>query len=362
MDSNKSKNNMKIFLYNDELYKKSDKENYNKLIKKLLIFSIIEIICIMYIIISFNIGENDIVKYIMAGALGLGIILFFPWFYYFTNFLIRIFDNNVIFNDTCYIIANNKFLSLKFERNFSKIYLKPLNNSLLSIIEYIYNIKSIKKDNDEIKEKMQNTDTFDLNDLYSCIEIINVYSIKEYSDKYEIKCDYIEKVDNKNYVQETLTIFKYYDNYDEIYNYLNNIKNKSKKELPKTDNNESIIFFALRYCDNKIIYIISLLFIIYGLFTNIKDISFNLIFVFYIYFPGVYILRKIKKYCNDEELNIVNKKLKIDSILMYASLFLSVILPFILKTSLTTIIATYFFLGIFIFCIIFFFNKNYFKK
>lgn len=359
IEINKNDGNIKTFLYNNELYRKVDKENHNKLIKGLLIFSIIEIICIAYIIISFNIDNNDIVRYIMGGALGLAIILFFPWFYYFMNVLIEIFGNKNIFSDRCYIITNNKFLSLKYGRNFSRIHLRPSNNSLLSIIEYIYNIKSIKEEDEEIREKMKNAESFDLNDLYSCIEIINVYNIKEYNDRYEIKCDYIEKVGNKNYVKDTLTIYKYYDNYDEIYNYLNSMRTNSKKEVIRTNKNENLLNFALKCCDNKMIYIVSILFVLYGLFTKIKELPFDLVFVFYMYFAGVYILKKAKKYCsNNEEKNKINKKLKIDSALMYMSLILSIVLPFIFKTNFSTIVTAYLFLGIFVLFILFLFNKN----
>lgn len=354
----KNDSNTKVFLYNNDLYKKVEKESHNKLIKRMILFSVIEIICISYIVISFKIEDNDVIKYIMGGALGLGIIIFFPWFYYFMNFLISIFGNKTIFNDRCYIITNNKFLSLKYGRNFSRIHLRPSSNILPVLIEYIYNIHNINQENENIKQTIINNN-INMDDLYSCIEIINVHNIKEFKDRYEIKCDYVEKIGNKNYVKDTLTIYKYYDNHNEIYNYLQSMSKDIKKEITRTDKNENILNFALKFCDNKMIYIVSTSFVLYELFTNLKEIPLNLVFVFYMYFAGVYILKKAKKYTdNDEEKKKLNKSLKINSILMYISLILSIILPFILKTSFSMVISAYFFLGIFVLFIIFMFNKK----
>ena len=137
------------------------------------------------------------------------------------------------------------------------------------------------------------------------------------------------------------------------------MRTNSKKEVIRTNKNENLLNFALKCCDNKMIYIVSILFVLYGLFTKIKELPFDLVFVFYMYFAGVYILKKAKKYCsNNEEKNKINKKLKIDSALMYMSLILSIVLPFIFKTNFSTIVTAYLFLGIFVLFILFLFNKN----
>lgn len=355
---NENDSNTKVFLYNNDLYKKVEKESNNKLIKRLILFSVIEIICIAYIVISFKIDDNDVVRYIMGGALGLGIIIFFPWFYYFMNLLISLFGNKMIFNDRCYIITNNKFLSLKFGRNFDKIHLRPSSNILPVLIEYIYNMQSINEKNKEIKKTIIDND-INMDDLYSCIEIINVYNIKEYKDRYEVKCDYVEKIGNKNYVKDTLTICKYYDNHNEIYDYLKSLSKNTKKEITRTDKNENLLNFTLKLCDNKMIYIVSALFVSYELFTNIKEIPLNLVYVFYLYFAGVYILKKAKKYAdNEKDKKKLNNNLIINRILMYISLILTIILPFILKASFSPIITAYFILGILVLFIIFIFNKK----
>ncbi len=219
--------NTKVFLYNDDLFKKVEKENRNDLLKKTLIFLLIEVICIICSMIpSSSFENNDIVMYVVAAAMVLSTIIFFPCFYYLMIFFSDILGNKHIFSDRCYTIINNKFFSLKFVRDFNLVNFGT-SNVLLSLIGSAYNLLSMNSDDNSIKDKISAGD-FNLSDLYSYIEIINVYEIKEYKNRYEIKCDYIEKIGNKNYKKEILTIYKYFDNYTEIYDFLNNMKNNSK--------------------------------------------------------------------------------------------------------------------------------------
>ncbi len=41
-----------------------------------------------------------------------------------------------------------------------------------------------------------------MEDLFSCIEIIKVHDIGEFANRYEIKCDYVERVTNRSYTKK----------------------------------------------------------------------------------------------------------------------------------------------------------------
>ncbi len=365
LDEEIAKNNnnsiKNIFMYNDCLYKQVEKENIKKLILKLTIFSLIEVICIFYIIYRLNLENvSEFQNIIFSISMGMALVIFFPWFYHLLIAMTSMFGNKDIFSDRCYIITNdNKFLSMKFIRNNEVLRYNPNRDILISILNLIYTENSINNDNERIKEKVLNSD-IKMKDLYSCVEIINVYDIKESYNKYKVKCDYVEKISKETHLKDYMIIYKYFNNYQDIYNYLMEIKNRKKQIIKESSKqNQALLNFAVSACENKNIYYIAIIITLYYLLTNINDLYIAFVLLFFVFFASVYITKKGKKNATEEnDLNKLNKKLKIDRIIMWFLLSLSIIFALILKVNLLNFLLMYFLICFFVIVIILMFNRK----
>jgi len=119
-----------------------------------------------------------------------------------------------------------------------------------------------------------------LNDLYECLNIANVYKLKEKEDCIEVLCDYVDLIKNTSCKRQSLTIYKYYENWEELLNKLKIQKDKIKKSLTQEDGEHSgFVAFVLKSSLNKLNAIFFHGFIIFALIYSIKEDYLSAIFL-----------------------------------------------------------------------------------
>lgn len=351
----------KIFFYDNNLYKKIEKEKHRKWFLKIFIFLIIEVISVLYLIYWINHKTPSGIKETFAIiSMILAFISIFPLFYNVLT-ITQIFNNKVIFSDRCYVITNdNKFLSLKFTRDLTLLMNTSSESIFITILKLIYNKNNINADNERIKE-LALSNNVNLDDLYSCIQLINVYNIKEFYNRYEIKCDYEDKIEDENHLKETITIYKYFNGYEEIYKYLIDASNYKKEEINENQNkkNHNLVSFALSACDNKTIYWVAAIVTLYYLLTDINSLYAEFTIMFFLFFASVYVTKEAKKNASIESDTIkLNKKLKTDRIIMWILFTLSIVFSIIPKFNIKNLLLIYVTIWFFVILIILRFRKK----
>ena len=236
-----------VYLYNKDLYNQATKKEKKKRIIWTIISLLITLLSaftVVYII------TNDLIKnlpVLYCILMVLAIIFIFVFMYNFFS-LASFLGLKVIFSDRAYAVTNNdEIITFKYERNSPYFRYDVLKGNLLDKIVKILALQiSVSKENKEITEKIKENNMA-LNDLYECLNIVNVYKIKEKEDYIEIVCDYIDLLKNTSYKKQSLTIYKYYENWEELLNKLKIQKDKIKKTLTQKDGeNSGFVDFVLK--------------------------------------------------------------------------------------------------------------------
>ena len=344
-----------VYLYNKTLH--------NQVIKKRIIWVIASLLIILIFVFSFIYIETNyiVTNEILAKQWAvlwilLMVLAFFSFFCLIYNlFTLGSFPTEkIIFSDRVYATTNNdEILTFKFERNLPYIRYDLLKDNLLDeFVKVLVLQMRVSKENQEINQKIQDKNVL-LNDLYECLNIINVYKVVEKRDHIEIICDYIDLINNTSGKKQSLAIYKYYDNWQELLNKLK-VKKQKKKEFITQENEESsrLVTSALRsssksnqrYFHVNMI-LISVYCLIYG---NGNEIA--LIFVFGIDFiiSTLHCQKRALKYLHKdsmEENEFLLKGIKINEITLVAYSILLivylVIYPEAIPTTLTSAICIF---------------------
>lgn len=234
-------NNISIkekFMYNDSIYKKlRKKENIKKLKKLLFSFAlfIISIIPILLLFMSDN-NTNIPITYILIITTVLGtisILCFLLLSYHAIMFIIQLSDKELFF-DRCYVITDeNEFLSLKFANSYLMLQSDVVNNGVLDdLVRYLILKNSIEKEYEKVKSVEKSAA---LDDLISCLKIVNVYSVKDDYDCIEVLCDCIELTTNKVLKKKKVHVYKCFDNFDRMKLFLEEMITKTKNEIEEPE-------------------------------------------------------------------------------------------------------------------------------
>ena len=242
----------KVYLYNNDLYNKVTKGDKKKLLIWVIISLIISLISVFFIV---YIIKNNLVKnfLILSFILIVSAIIFIFIFIYKLLLLTSVLSQKSLFSNRIYVITNNnKIISLKYINKYPLFKGNIFDNTLLDEMFKILIYKtSINKDNKEMIKKV-NENNIILNDLYEYLEIVNVYEINEENNYIEIRCDFIDLLKNTCIKNNILTIYKYYEEWEDILKSLEIQKDKEKAvlTLPIVEHN-NFIKFVLQYSLRK---------------------------------------------------------------------------------------------------------------
>lgn len=261
-----------VYLYNKDLHNQATKKEKKKRIIWTIVSLLITLLsafAIVYIIANDLIKNLAILYFIL---MALAIILFFVFMYNFFS-LVSFITQKVIFSDRAYAITNNdEIITFKYQRNSPYFRYNVLKGTLLDEIVKILTLQtSVSKENKEMIEKI-NDNNMALNDLYECLNIVNVYKIKEKEDCIKIMCDYVDLIRNTSCKKQLLTIYKYYENWEELLDNLKKQKDKKKQSLTQQDGKHSgFVDFILRCSLRKSNAIFFHAFFAYAIIDSIKE-------------------------------------------------------------------------------------------
>ena len=261
-----------VYLYSKDLHNQATKKEKKKRIIWTIVSLLITLLstfAMVYIITNELIKNLAILYFIL---MALAIILFFVFMYNFFS-LASFLTQKVIFSDRAYAITNDdEIITFKYERNSPYFRYDVLKGNLLDEMVKMLALQiSVSKENKEMIEKI-NDKNLALNDLYECLDIKNVYKIKEKEDRIEIVCDYVDLIRNTSCKEQSLTIYKYYENWEELLDNLKSQKEKVKKSLNQQDGKHSgFVDFVLKSSSRKSNAIFFHTFFTFALIGSIKE-------------------------------------------------------------------------------------------
>lgn len=295
-----------VYLYN--------KASHNQIIKierkKRIILTIVSLLIIListfsflYIVTNENLAKQWAVLWIflMVSA----IFSFFCLMYNLFT-LGGFLTEKIIFSDRAYATTNNdEILTFKFERDLTYFRYDLLKGNLLDeLVKVLVLQTSVSKENKKISQKIQDKNVL-LNDLYECLNIVNVYKIVEKKDHIEIICDYINLINNTSCKKQSLTIYKYYDNWQDLLNKLK-VKEQKKKETITQENGEhsGFVTFVLRSSSKSSQLYFQVIMILTSVLCLIDENKIGFVFVFGMaYLIGmVYCQKRALKYLHKDSL------------------------------------------------------------
>lgn len=234
-------NNISIkekFMYNDSIYKKLRKKENIKKLKKLLFSFALFIISIIPILLLFMSDDNTnipitYILIITAVLVTIPILCFLLLSYHAIMFITQLSDKELFF-DRCYVITDeNEFLSLKFANSYLMLKSDVVNNGVLDdLVRYLILKNSIEKEYEKVKSVEKSAA---LDDLISCLKIVNVYSVKDDYDCIEVLCDCIELTTNKVLKKKKVYVYKCFDNFDRMKLFLEEMITKTKNEIEEPE-------------------------------------------------------------------------------------------------------------------------------
>ncbi len=310
-----------VYLYNKTLHNQVIKEERKKriicTIVSLLII-LISVFSFIYIVTNENLAKQWAILWILLMVLA---IFFFFCLMYNLFTLGGFLTEKIIFSDRAYATTNNdEILTFKFERDSSYFRYNLLKGNLLEeLVKVLVLQMSVSKENKEINKKIQDKNVL-LNDLYECLNIVNVYKVVEKKDRIEIICDYINLINNTSCKKQSLAIYKYYDNWQDLLNKLK-VKEQKKKELITQENGEysGFVTFVLRSSSKSNQLHFHVIMILTSVFCLIDKKEIGLVFVFGMTYliSMLYCQKRALKYLRKdsvEEKNFLLKRIKINKI------------------------------------------------
>lgn len=334
-----------VYLYNKTLHNKVIKKER----KKRIIWIIVSLLIILISAFSFicivtneNLAKQWAVLWILLMVLA--IFSFFCLMYNLFT-LGSFLTEKIIFSDRAYATTNNdEIITFKFERNSSYFRYDLLKGNLLDeLVKVLVLQMSVSKENKEINQKIQDKNVL-LNDLYECLNIVNVYKVVEKKDRIEIICDYINLINNTSCKKQLLTIYKYYDNWQDLLNKLK-VKEQKKKELITQENGEhsGFVTFVLRSSSKSNQLHFHVIMILTSVFCLIDKIEIGLVFVFGMAYliSMLYCQKRALKYLykdSMEEKEFLLKRIKINKITLVVYLISLIVYLVIYPEAIPTIL------------------------
>ena len=320
-----------VYLYNKTLHNKVIKKER----KKRIIWAIASLWIIListfsfiYIVTNGNLAKQWVVLWIFLMVLA--IFSFFCLMYNLFT-LGSFLTEKILFSDRTYATTNNdEIITFKFERNSSYFRYDLLKGNLLDeLVKVLVLQMSVSKENKEINQKIQDKNVL-LNDLYECLNIVNVYKVVEKKDRIEIMCDYIDLINNTACKNKSLTIYKCYDNFEELLNKLKKKEQKKKKSITQENGeHDGFVKFVLGGSgwSNTFSFHAAMILVLLSLLKNeVLSIGFVLEFGMAFLICILYCQKRALKYLHkdsEEDRNFLLKRIKINVItLVLYSIFL----------------------------------------
>lgn len=342
-----------VYLYNKTLHNKVIKKERKKRIIWIIVSLLIILIStfsFIYIVTNENLAKQWAVLWILLMVLA--IFSFFCLMYNLFT-LGGFLTEKIIFSDRAYATTNNdEILTFKFERDSSYFRYDLLKGNLLDELVKVLALQmSVSKENKEINQKIQDKNVL-LNDLYECLNIVNVYKVVEKKDRIEIICDYINLINNTSCKKQLLAIYEYYDNWQDLLNKLK-VKEQKKKELITQENGEhsGFVTFVLRSSSKSnqlyfhVIMILTSVFcmILTSVFCLIYENEIGFVFVFGMAYliSMVYCQKRALKYLHKdslEEKEFLMKRIKINKITLVVYLISLIVYLVIYPEAIPTIL------------------------
>ena len=314
----------KVFLYDETCHKKANKQN-EKIIKLKIFVSIILIfLFLLYYIIVINNDNSSKVSILIGLILFVSSFIIFLIFIYNIAMLMGNKIDETLFYNRCYILTTNgKFFTFKF--NESLDFYKLTNEDLIDILEYFIN-KS--RNNTEILKKNEKRISFYIEEVIECTNIVNVYKIYNQNDSISFVCDFEDLINEFSFKNSKVTIYKYYFDWMEILEYLQNKIYASKEDITyKNGNYNKLVLFIMKMSSININLILLMFFIVY--LVIIKNLNTNICIILelllIIMLSKFYLKRRMIKYTDDDSQKLfLLKSMKIDLIfiVLYSIIFL----------------------------------------
>ncbi len=294
--------NTKYFLFDNNIYKQIYKRLNKKNIFLILFNIIIQIICTLLILINFNIT----ISFLSLVIITFSIIIVI----YFFSLILFNHQDNYSSKKRVYVLLDDKFFVIKFKKN------EIVDQKILDyIIKKIY----YKKDEQNLSfNKTSFNNDLIADDVYEFSYIVNIHSVKNFADKLQIMCDYEDVLKSNSYYKEEFIIYKYYTNFDLLFNYIDNRQQLKNQKLYYESNNAiQYVLDIKKISSSKRIYIFTCLclFLIKFISNFLFSIFIPVVIALYIFL--IYLKKHAIKKTNDNNIeSIIKKSIKIDRLLV----------------------------------------------
>ncbi len=332
----------KIYLFDKTTYKSVIKKERNKRIIWATISFLIMVFSVFFVVYSIRHNLNDLAVLGLIFIV-LSIVFFFVFFYNILMLAGVFWGLEPIFSSRAYAITNNdEIITLKYEIDSYYYRYDVLKDNLLDdIVKLLAFQLSLSKETKEMGKEIEEN-TMVLNNLYECLNIINVYNVEEKEDKIEIVCDYIDLIKNTSCKKEKLTIFKYYENWEELLDSLKRKKDKPKKEINMQDGkHRNFVDFVIRSSENKnnAIALWITLIIVIRFITDVYAFAIGLEFYIVLLVSIIYMKKRALKYLYDDiEKELLLRKMKIQTVALAIFLIVLIIHAFMHKEVISTLL------------------------
>lgn len=235
-------------------------------------------------------------------------------------------DNNYLCSNKFYMITNdNKFIIVTFS-----LY----DGSMFNVEDVIAKTSNVAVSEAINTEKLDNLE-FDLDDVSTYNEIINIHKINKQEYGFEIICDYKDYKTGLMMSNQKEYIYKFFDNYEELKSMIYHKLKEEKIDIGEDceDGNSKVLKFVVDSCKETTIshyfYIPILVLCCYYINDySVHDAVLVFSFIeFFVSFISIYIEVKALRYkVSEEDKTIIKEKIKKDCIVVLSILVIDGIL------------------------------------
>lgn len=227
-----------VFLYDDKLRDKIIQKERRKRIIWIVVSLLIMLVSVLfYFIILTNKNIPIFLEILVLFLIALALVFFFVFFYNLLR-LGQFGTEKKLLSSRAYAISSNdEIITFKFIMDSTYIRYDLLKNNLADeLVKVLAWQMRANKEKKKFNHKIESNNVL-LTDLEECLSIVNVYKVIEKENCIEIMCDYINLINNTACKNKSLTIYKCYDNFEELLNKLKK-KEQKKKESITQENGE----------------------------------------------------------------------------------------------------------------------------
>lgn len=320
-----------VYLYNKTLHNKVIKKERRKRIIWIVVSLLIMLVSVLfYFIILTNKYIPTFLAIIVLFLIALAVIFFFVFFYN----LLRLGwfgTEKMLLSSRAYAISSNdEIITFKFIMDSTYMRYDLLKNNLADeLVKVLAWQMSANKEKKKFNHKIESNNVL-LTDLEDCLSIVNVYKVMEKENCIEIMCDYIDLINNTACKNKSLTIYKCYDNFEELLNKLKKKEQKKKKSITQENGeHDGFVKFVLGGSgwSNTFSFHAAMILVLLSLLKNeVLSIGFVLEFGMAFLICKLYCQKRALKYLHkdsEEDRNFLLKRIKINVItLVLYSIFL----------------------------------------